>query len=103
MTEADGNLNTRASMAVGLLTFAGGILGVWAVVKLLHGISFHTLLGPRATITGQRSGIRRNFIIAASVVFIFQAILMTASSLYFGTAPNQPLSMVLLFLPIGAI
>ncbi|MFT5632107.1 MAG: fumarate reductase subunit D [Gammaproteobacteria bacterium] len=94
MTEADGNLNTRASMTVGLLTFIGGIFGVWAAVKFLHGRPFHTLLGPGATLTGQRSGIRRNFIIAASVVFAFQAITMTASSLYFGTVPNQPLPTV---------
>ena len=94
-TDADWNLNTRPSMIEGLFEFAGGILGVWAAVKLLHGRSLTTLLGP--------SGVRRNFLMAAGVVFTFQATWMLASSLYFGVVPNQPLSIVLLFLPLGTI
>jgi len=95
-TQADYNLNTRTSLIEGLLTFAGGILGVWAAVRLLHRRSFTSLLGPLPAV-------RRNFIIAAGVVFMIQAVWMLVTSLYFGVVPNQPLNMVLLFLPVGAI
>ena len=89
-TQADYDLNTRASLIEALLTFAGGILGVWAAVGFMHGRRFRTLLGPR-------HAVRRCFAIAAGVTFGFQAVWMIATSLYFGVVPNQPLTMVLLF------
>lgn len=95
-TQADYDLNTRASLIEALLTFAGGILGVWAAVGFMHGRRFRTLLG-------LRHAVRRCFAIAAGVTFGFQAVWMIATSLYFGVVPNQPLTMVLIFLPIGVV
>jgi len=103
MTDADMNLNTRPSMTEGLFTFAGGLLGIWVVVKLLHGRKFATLLGPKTSALAPRSGVWRNFAIAAAVVFAVQASWMVATALYLGAVPNQPLMMVLVFLPLGAL
>ena len=96
VSDDDLNLNTRPSMIVGLLSFGGAIIGVWLVLKLLHKRTFQSLLG-------NLSDLRKDFVVAATVVLAVNGSWMIVSSYLWGVVDNVPLITVLVFLPVGAL
>ena len=88
--------NTRASLTVLFVTFWPVLLGLWAVVRLLHSRKFSTLIGslPQA---------RRDFLKAMALVFVLQSLWLMTSVFIDGALPNQTLISVLISLPLAAI
>jgi len=94
--DADMSTNTLASMTVLFVTFWAALLGLWAVIRLLHSRKFSTLIGslPQA---------KRDFLKAMALFFVLQALWLMTSVITDGALPNQTLISVLIFLPLAAI
>lgn len=88
--------NTRTSMTLILLSFAGAVLGVCIATILVHRRSPLTLFGPGRAML-------RDFGIAVGVFFVLQMIMYAGWAFFFDGIPQRSFGSVLAFLPIAAV
>jgi len=86
---------SRATLGIDLSTFAGIILGLMVALWLLHRRGLASLFGPRRA-TWRGFGMGALVLCGVSILFSLPMLIFE------GTTPHEPLSAVLLFLPVAA-